>query len=127
MVGRGVLLNVASVGPISAFQYASNAALTTLVVNAGAALGGGSGNLSPSQWLLVAATTGAASALVVTPAELVMIAQQTTSRSFTQTVQQRAQAHHTCFRPHHAFENSPTISLNKARRALAREWPRLVV
>jgi hypothetical protein len=86
VVYRGVLVNAASIGPISAFQYASNAAFTTLVVNAGAALGGGSSNLSPSQGLLVAATTGAASALVVTPAELVMISQQTTSRSFTQTV-----------------------------------------
>jgi len=102
IVYQGVLVNAASIGPISAFQYASNAALTTLLVNAGAALGGsssctnsssgetggsgGGSQLSSSQGLLVAATTGAASAAIVAPAELIMIAQQTTSRSFSRTV-----------------------------------------
>lgn len=94
---QGVFINAASIGPISAFQYASNAALTTLLVNAGAALGGsnssnssensgGGQQLSSSQGLAVAATTGAASAAIVAPAELIMIAQQTTLRSFSHTV-----------------------------------------
>ena len=95
-VYRGVLVNAASIGPISAFQYATNGALTHLHRNFTSSSSSSSSREGEKQQsrrattaaesLGIAAATGALSALVVAPAELVMIAQQTTGLGLGATV-----------------------------------------
>jgi len=97
VVYRGVLVNAASIGPISAFQYATNGALTHLHRNFTSSSSSSSKEeggqqqqsrraTTAAESLGIAAATGALSALVVAPAELVMIAQQTTGSGLTATM-----------------------------------------
>jgi hypothetical protein len=88
---RGVLVNAASIGPISAFQYATNGALTLLHRNCTApspdeASADGPRRATAAESLGIAAATGAVSSLVVAPAELVMIAQQTSGLGLAATL-----------------------------------------
>jgi len=68
---RGVWINVLSIAPVSATQFAGNTALTAFLRKRN-----GSKPLSELQKMSVAATAGALSGLISTPAELVMITQQ---------------------------------------------------
>lgn len=77
---RGVMINAASIAPISGVQYAANGALQKLFINM-------SGNERPGEWqkLAVAVGAGAVSSLFVTPAELIMISQQRLGGSIAST------------------------------------------
>lgn len=66
---RGVFVNAASIAPTNATQFAVNFALCDLAERM-------SGEPSPAQRLAAAAAGGATSALIATPAELVMLQQQ---------------------------------------------------
>ena len=78
---RGVLINAASIAPISGLQYAANGSLQKLFVSM-------SGNERPGelQKLAVAIGAGAISSLIVTPAELIMISQQRLGGSVASTL-----------------------------------------
>lgn len=68
---NGVVVNAASIGPISALQYAGNGALLSLYFAS-------NDTVAPtnSTQLGIAALAGALSSLITTPAELLMICQQ---------------------------------------------------
>ena len=114
---RGVFVNALSIGPISAFQYACNGVLSYLHHNyllsrcaeeqqeranrLGAEVASSSSSSSSdfsdlmndehyrtTSGLAIAATTGALSSLIVTPAELLMISQQRSGLAFGRTVRQ---------------------------------------
>ena len=69
---RGVVINATSIAPITAVQFAVNGALTALVKK---------DEVTDLHRLVIAATAGAASALVSTPAEILMIQQQKSGKS----------------------------------------------
>eukprot|EP00040_Diaphanoeca_grandis_P025049 m.138360 g.138360 ORF g.138360 m.138360 type:complete len:508 (-) comp29986_c0_seq1:214-1737(-) len=66
---RGVVVNCASIGPISAVQYTGHKVLTSLYENT-------YGKSSASAQLVISGLAGATSSVIVTPAELLMISQQ---------------------------------------------------
>jgi len=69
---RGVGINASSIAPITAVQFAVNGALTGLIKH---------DDVRDWHRLAIAATAGAASALVSTPAEIIMIQQQKSGKS----------------------------------------------
>jgi len=95
---RGVFVNALSIGPISAFQYGCNGVLSilhrrfmsslapTALSSSPAAEGAPVQRQTTAEGLVIAATTGALSSLVVCPAELLMISQQRSGQSFAQVV-----------------------------------------
>jgi hypothetical protein len=89
VVYRGVLVNAGSIGPISAIQYAANGVLSTISKKT---LGEENAS-APIPTLMTAATTGALSAAVVAPAELVMISQQRSGDSVWQVLKQIGNVH----------------------------------
>jgi len=76
---RGVGVNAGSIGPISAVQYASNGLCVSLHHNLTER------NMTNAESLVIAAATGGASSVVVSPAELLMISQQRTGHTFVHT------------------------------------------
>ena len=74
----GVVINAASIAPITAVQFGANRALTPYFA-------GKDGVLSPTMKLATACTAGMISALVSGPAELVMIQQQRFNASLGST------------------------------------------
>lgn len=80
---RGVGINAMSIAPITAVQFAANAALVKFVTGDNPA-----NNLSDGARIAVAGAAGASSALVSTPAELIMIRQQRMQAPFFQTAKE---------------------------------------
>mmetsp|Transcript_9011 Transcript_9011/g.20297 ORF Transcript_9011/g.20297 Transcript_9011/m.20297 type:complete len:521 (+) Transcript_9011:249-1811(+) len=91
---RGVYVNALSIGPISAFQYGCNGILTSVHREAKRVFNesdpGSAAAVVPketaTEGMAIAALTGTLSSLVVTPAELLMISQQRSGKSFTKTL-----------------------------------------
>ncbi|KCV71155.1 hypothetical protein H696_02105 [Fonticula alba] len=75
---RGVVINSASIAPITAVQFGVNGFLTPI-------LRGNKAEASSGDRLLAALVAGGASAVVSTPAELVMIQQQNTGKALFET------------------------------------------
>ena len=78
---RGVFVNAASIGPISAVQYTTNGFLCSLHASIFNDVGG---KMSNADTLAISASSGALSCAVVTPAELVMISQQRSGRTIVE-------------------------------------------
>lgn len=80
---RGVFVNAASIGPISAVQYTTNGLLCSLHASIFNNEDGDS-KMSDAETLAISASSGALSCAVVTPAELVMISQQRSGRTIAE-------------------------------------------